>query len=361
MWFIMVMLPAYVTQLGGSEADVGLVLSAFAATALLARPLVGRMADQFGRKTVALAGCLIGATAPLLYILTSSVGLLFPVRMYHGLSIALFSTAATVWVADIVPASRRAEAMGLFSNASQVAIALAPLLGAIVYGRGGFPLLFAAAAGAGACSLLLSGAAKETPRSGGTGLAPASFTEALTRRDVLAMTFALAATAATWGVLIAFLPLFVMQRHSGQSALFFTIYAISTIVLRLIVGPMSDRLGRRVVVAPALVLLAGVMFLFPMVNSTLALYLLAIPYSLSFGTLYPTLSAFLVDVAPPHVRGSAIGVLTAGFDLGIVIGSTLGGLLAQWANIETTFVACGLFCLVGVAVFWRGTREAKTG
>ena len=66
MWLVMLMLPAYVLELGGSESQIGLVLSVFASTALLSRPLVGRMVDTLGRRTVALAGCVVFALAPVL-------------------------------------------------------------------------------------------------------------------------------------------------------------------------------------------------------------------------------------------------------------------------------------------------------
>ena len=50
------------------ESEIGLVLSAFAFTALLSRPIVGRLVDRFGCKAIALAGCVVFAIAPLLFV-----------------------------------------------------------------------------------------------------------------------------------------------------------------------------------------------------------------------------------------------------------------------------------------------------
>ncbi len=183
------------------------------------------------------------------------------------------------------------------------------------------------------------------------------FRAALGRPEVLALAFALMTTAATWGILVSFLPVVAAQRNAGQSAWFFTIYAVCTIGLRLMIGPLADRLGRKMVAVPCLVLLAVVMVLFSTLSSPLTLYTLAVLYALSFGTMFPTLSAFLVDVVPATVRGSAVGVFTAGFDLGIAVGSYGGGLLAEALGIGATFVASGMLCLVGVAVLAMGTRE----
>jgi MFS family permease len=184
--------------------------------------------------------------------------------------------------------------------------------------------------------------------------------QALARRDVLAMTFTLMTAAASWGVIIGFLAILVEQRGAGVTAPFFTIYAIVTVVMRLVIGPMTDRVGRKTVAVPATLLLAVVMIAFSFLSSPLVLYVLAVFYAFSFGMLYPTLSAFLVDVVPAQVRGSAVGVLTAGFDLGIVVGSSVGGLVAEYVGLGATFATIGVLCLGGAVVLWLGTHEVQS-
>lgn len=358
-WIVMLSLPPYVLALGGSEADVGLVLSAFAFTALLSRPAVGRAIDSFGPRPVALVGCFIFASAPVLYPAAPSILALIAIRMYHGLGIACFGTAGMTWVADLAPATRRAEMMGLYSNTSQVAIALGPLLGALILGATGYGVLFAISAGAGIVSIVVVSRARQQQGRRGMVSGGGGFGQALARRDVLSMTFALMTSAATWGILMGFLPIYVTERQFGATAPFFTIYAVVTITLRLVVGPMADRVGRRIIAAPALLVLAATMIAFNAVHSAPALYALAVLYAVSFGMLFPMLSAYLVDVAPPNVRGSAIGVLTAGFDLGIMVGSYGGGVVAEHVGLTAAFTAAGVLCLIGVAVFWLGTPAEK--
>lgn len=359
-WLTMLYLPPYVLALGGSESQIGLVLSAFAFTALLARPTVGRAIDALGPRPVALAGCVIFAIAPTLYAVAPNVPALIAMRMFHGLGIACFGTAGMAWVADIVPATRRAEAMGLYSNTSQVAIALAPLFGSLIYGASGYTVLFVASAAAALLSIGVVGQAQQDKHRRDVTGTTAGFGQALARRDVLAMTFALMTGAATWGILTGFLPIFISERQAGATAPFFTIYAAVTIAFRLIVGPMADRVGRRIVAAPALLVLSATMVALNAVHSAPMLYALAAVYAVGFGTLFPMLSAYLVDVTPPNVRGSAIGVLTAGFDLGIMVGSYGGGLVAEYVGLGAAFTAAGVLCLIGVVIFWLGTpAESK--
>jgi MFS family permease len=62
MWLIVPFLSSYVLAVGGNAAEAGMVIAVFSLTALLSRPLVGRLVDRFGRKRIALIGCLIGRT-----------------------------------------------------------------------------------------------------------------------------------------------------------------------------------------------------------------------------------------------------------------------------------------------------------
>lgn len=359
MWLVTTLMPNYIVELGGSEADVGLVLGVFAFTALLARPIVGRLVDQLGRKIVAIAGLAIYAIAPLLYMFASSIPTILLARMFNGLGIAFFSTAGTTWVADMVPARRRAEAMGVYGSASQIALAVAPLLGAVIYGATGFTSVFLAATAVAALGMLLVNSAQEKRPAPGDRIKSDGFREAMGHRDVLTLAFSLMTTAATWGILISFLPIVTVQRQAGQSAHFFAIYAVVAVILRVLIGQASDRLGRKIVAAPALLLLAITMMLFATLSSSAMLYVLAILYSLSFGAIFPTLSAFLVDVVPSQMRGAAVGVFTAGFDLGVAVGSYGGGVIAEAMGMSATFVASGVLCLAGLVVLIVGTREPQ--
>jgi DHA1 family bicyclomycin/chloramphenicol resistance-like MFS transporter len=145
----------------------------------------------------------------------------------------------------------------------------------------------------------------------------------------------------------------------GEPAFFFTLYAAVTVAWRVIIGPVSDRWGRKVVIVPSMVVLIAVMLLFPLISSASGLYGLAVLYAASYGCLYPSLSALIVDVVPAHGRGSALGVFTGGFDLGIMVGSYAGGLIAQWWGLAAGFAGAGLFCLAGLVVFLLGTRALR--
>ena len=96
-------LPLYVQDVGGTKQQIGFVMGAFAIGLLLSRPPLGKIADSRGRKQVLLLGAAVAAIAPMGYLLAQSIPLLLLIRVFHGVSIAAFTTAYSALVTDLSP------------------------------------------------------------------------------------------------------------------------------------------------------------------------------------------------------------------------------------------------------------------
>ena len=90
--------------MGANKQEIGIVMGCFAIGLLLFRPMLGRLADERGRKIVLLIGTIVAAIAPFGYLVFKSIPLLMLVRVFHGISIAAFTTGYTALVADLAPA-----------------------------------------------------------------------------------------------------------------------------------------------------------------------------------------------------------------------------------------------------------------
>ena len=138
-YFLLVTLPEYITQLGGSESEVGLIIGVFTISAVLLRPFIGREVDRRGRKIILLAGTAVFLISMLLYSYTTSVLSLLLLRVLHGIGWGAATTAASTLIADIAPPSRRGEAMGVFGISSNVAMAIGPILSFVLLYSSGMP------------------------------------------------------------------------------------------------------------------------------------------------------------------------------------------------------------------------------
>ena len=103
-------LPAFLENLGGGQYK-GLIISLFTLTAGLSRPISGKLTDRIGRIPVMIFGAFVCCIISLLYpFVLTVVGFLF-LRFIHGLSTGFKPTGTAAFVADVVPADRRGEAI----------------------------------------------------------------------------------------------------------------------------------------------------------------------------------------------------------------------------------------------------------
>jgi predicted MFS family arabinose efflux permease len=149
------------------------------------------------------------------------------------------------------------------------------------------------------------------------------------------MRIAFAMFAVGWGA-NQFSPMLIVYRHelrltAGEVAGLFLVYALTLIPGLLIGGPASDRLGRRAVVWPFVVLSPLATLLLVLGPRSLAMIAVGRALAgLCSGVVFGAATAWVQEVSPDEglsVRRSALA-LTAGFGLGPVVAAGL----AQWAS-----------------------------
>ncbi|HEY9711112.1 MAG TPA: MFS transporter, partial [Oculatellaceae cyanobacterium] len=116
-------LPLYVEDVGGTTQQIGLVMGSFAVGLLLFRPWLGKLSDQRSRKLVVLIGMAVVALAPLGYLFVKSIPLLMLIRVFHGISIAAYTTGNTALVVDLSPVRQRGEILGYMSLTNPIGVA----------------------------------------------------------------------------------------------------------------------------------------------------------------------------------------------------------------------------------------------
>lgn len=343
-------LPLYIKEVGGQPSQIGLVAGVFALSSVLSRPLVGRLVDTWGRKPMMMVGSVIFILGPLFYILARSIPSLFLARMFHGVGIAAFTTAYSTLAADLVPSPRRGEALGLAGTAPYVAIIFAPPLGGALLPRLGFSPLFLISAVVAALSLLVAIPIREAARRVNPQKA-AGFLGTLRERYVWVPSLLTVVVGLAYGSLLTFLPLFGVERGIANVGLFFTTYGLMTITVRMPLGRLSDRVGRMRVIIPAMLLLSLALAGLRMAGGMELLIVAAILYGLGDSGAGAATVALVVDEAPLEVRGTALGVLYASFDLGAGLGGVVMGPVAGVVGYGGMYLLLGLIALAGVALF----------
>ena len=359
MYVLLATLPLYVVAIGGTVSDAGVVLACFTLSAVVVRPVVGRLSDRRAKKAIMLAGAVILAASSLLYAPVHSVPLLMAVRVFHGVGWAAFGTAASALAADLAPLSRRGEAMGYFGVGMNVAMAIGPALGVFLVGWTGYGSLFLTAMVLGAAAALTTAGIAEPRRAPGQGALQRGW-RSFILPSALFPSAVLFTNALTYASVVALLPLFADEAGLGNPGLFFTVFSVVVLVLRGPLGRVSDRRGRVAVVAPGLSVTFVALLVLSQAHSTAMMLVVAVLYAVGVGAAQPTLMAMTVDRAGPQERGAAMGTYTTAMDLGIGVGSVVWGVVAQSLGFATMYVAASLMGLVGVALLLAGAAAGRS-
>jgi len=292
--------------------------------------------------------------AALGYLLVDSIGPgLFALRVVQGVCFAAAFTASTTLAAELAPYDRRAEALGVFGVSTLLTHALAPTIGEEIIHRAGFHALCVTAGAFTMVPLLLLPGIR--PRRM-PGVAAARGPWRVGRLEwVLIGTMTLSGMG--FGTVMTFIPTYVRANDLGRVAFFYGAYTITAIATRLFGGGLSDSVGRRAVVLPALLVLATSIFTLSLARSIPLLVVAGILFGGAQGISYPTLHAFLVDLTAAEHLGRAQALFNGSFNLGVMSSAFLFGPVADHFGQRPMFAlaavtplaACVLFYAYGVA------------
>lgn len=146
------------------------------------------------------------------------------------------------------------------------------------------------------------------------------------------------------GLIIPVMPF--LKNHLGLSALemgiMSSLFALTQFIISPVVGFLSDRVGRKVVIVLGLALFGVSELIFAMTNQLEWFYFSRIIGGMSAAMSVPTSMALAADLTTPQQRAKVIGWLSAAFSGGLILGPGLGGLLAQGGDKVPFWIAGGL-------------------
>jgi MFS family permease len=347
----------YIKDTGAADYQVGIVMGSFAIGLLLFRPWLGRLADYRGRKFVLLIGIAVAAIAPPAYLLTHSIPLLMAIRVFHGISIAAFTTAFSALVVDISPPQHRGELIGYLTLTNPLGVALGPALGGFLQNWAGYPPLFLMAGGMGllgwVCALQTKVNSIQPNRpDDASPKVQSPFWQRLTNPALRIPALVLLLVGLAFGTLSTFVPLYIQETKVPLNAgLFYTAAAIASFSARLITGPASDQWGRGRFISLSLVLYTVSMLLLWQATTAVDFLVAGFLEGGGAGMLIPMMIALMADRSHPDERGQVFALCIAGFDLGIALAGPSLGFLASTLGYRGLFGLAACLTLLALVCF----------
>ncbi len=352
--------PGYFSNLGASEGRIGLLYSVTAVASLMFRPLLGRILDLTHRRTVILISGAANAVVVLVLATTETWGpylwALFLVQ--RVLQLAMFTTILT-YAADSIPVVTRTQGLAIYGLSGLIPIATGGFFGDVVIDGFGYPGLFVAAAVCMVVSwsifwtLPVLPIRKPEPRRG--------FWAAFAQRNLLPLWFATLMFAIGMEAVFTFTRTFVLDRGVGTTGIFFAAYGAIAAITRIIGGRLYDVIPHRPLLVGSLALYGLGLGVMSVANHAALLVLAAGMAGMAHGAAFPLLSSEVVNRARESERGSAVAIFTSLFDVALLVGAPLVGLMIDMSSYLLAFSVTGVSLVVGSVLYLGWDRRMVAG
>ena len=348
-------LPLWVTgPIGSDKSGAGLAFGAFAVSALILRPVAGRLADTRGRRPLLVGGALISAVGMLGTAYADNLVLVILLRLLLGVAEAAFFVASIATLADLAPPSRMGEATSYNSLGLYLGLAFGPPLAEMLVRTAGFS---AAWYGAAALSLIAAVAAAGI-KNLRSGVATGGRIRLIYWKAV-PPALGFFASVVAMGALFAFgaLQANAVGLRPASTPLF--VYGLVVVAGRLSLARFLDRLPALMLGAAALVIIAGGLMIMAFWSMPLGVALGAAVFALGVTLSTPAFFSAIFATAQPSERGAASGTASVFLDLAMGGGPMLLGLTAQAGGIPFAFGLAAAVALAGSGWILALSRQAQ--
>jgi len=321
-------LPGYLSAMGGAEYK-GAIIGLFTLTAGLSRPFSGRLTDRVGRVPVMAFGSLVCFLCGFLYPVFTTVMPFLLLRLVHGFSTGFKPTGTAAYIADIIPANRRGEAMGIHGMCMGVGSAFGPAVGSMISQTFSINALFYTSSFFALLSIVILFNMKETlAEKERLSLKAFKLTwRDIFEPDVFSPAFVTFLAYFGFGAVATLTPDFSEILGLGNKGMYFMVFTLFSILIRFVAGKLSDRKGRLPVTIAGIMVLILSMVITGYAETVFMFLAGAAFFGVSMGILSPVLSAWTVDLSSDHNRGRAIATMYICLEAGIGLGAFLSAAL----------------------------------
>lgn len=361
---VLPLLPFYAESLDASAKTIGWIIASFSIAQLISAPLWGRVSDRYGRRPALLIGLSASAVAYVAFGLANTVALLFVSRIIQGAGGGT-TGVAQAYVADSIPASGRARALGWLSAATSLGVMIGPVVGSLAAHWGRAAPGFVAA---GLCVANVFFAWRFLPESRRAGSHPPTRKPVwhaawqVVRRPgttVARLVWIYAVGMLAFTCLTSVLPLYLGAEYgvTEKTIGYFFLYvgALSLVMRSIFLGPIVDRIGEAWAMRVGGACLIVGLLLYPVVSTLWGLALIIPFVPIGTALLFPSTTALMSRAAEKSELGTVMGSAQTFAGISRVIAPILATMAFQdYGHAWPFYMAATIVALVSILAFRLG-------
>lgn len=319
-------LPVYLAQMGITASVIGIVVGAFAASALAVRPFAGPAFDSLPRKKFLIFSQALIAASMFSYGFIHDPWGIFFIRLLHGVGIGCSGPLAMSLVTEYLPASRFASGVSIYALAQSFAQVIGPALGLWLIDVVGFAGCYCICGGSLVLAIIGIAMVHEPERQ---LLKYEIRFDRIFAKEALDKGLVMVLFFLSFSCVNAYLVLYAMEMHVENIGLFFVVYALVLVVSRPLYGRLSDKHGAQRVLLFGVVCFALSFIILSFARDLPMILVAAVVSGFGFGACAPLVQSLALGSVGPERRGSAGNTTYTGMDIGSLFGPFLGGFMAE--------------------------------
>jgi len=353
----------YASFLGAAPLLMGFLTGLFYGIALAMRPVAGPVQTRVNHRKLLIGVFALGVIVNIGYSMFHSIPMFLAFRVLHGVQYAFYGSLSMTVAADSVPQEKLASGLGFYALSGAVAQAIAPQIGINLRAWGtaqrgedfGYTILFAFAALMMALSLIplfiLRDTQKDRPAAA-SAVRTGKWYQQIISRHAIVPAIIMMLIMMSFANFNSFMVPFGEELGIADIGIFFTVFAGAMLVIRPVSGWLSDKLGLRRVLLPALLFFCAACLVIGSANAIPLILVGAIPAAIGFGTGNPLTQAWSVQTETRERRSVASNTLYVGMDIGFFFGPLLGGIIRDITGNYRSIILFGAVPLaLAVVIF----------
>ena len=346
--------PMIIREIGVSSTDIGMLITVFALPGILLSPLVGFLADQYGRKKILVPSLMIFGVAGGTCAFVPDFRLLLVLRFFQGIGAASLASLNITMIGDFYSGRERVAAMGYNASVLSIGTAGYPALGGILATFGWhypYALPWLAIPLGIVVIFQFQDSGPKVPQGMKTYIANAL--KALGNRQVIGIFFASIMTfILLYGSFLTCFPLLMADAFGASPliiGLFMACMPLATAVTSSQLDTLVSIFSERTLLKAAFLLYGIALVIIPLTPSLWLFLIPIIVFGIGHGTNWPCIYSLLTALAPVEYRATFLSVNAMIFRLGQTLGPLfMGVVIGTWGITGTFYMGALLSVAVSV-------------
>lgn len=352
--------PKIAQALNVPPQNVGLLITVFTLPSVLLGPVLGVLADRFGRKKILVPSLILFGIAGAACAFARDFNLLLALRFIQGIGAASLLSLSVTLVGDLYSGQERTTAMGYNASVTSIGTASYPTIGGALAVMGwNYPFFLPLLAIPVGLVVLFLLHTPEPKSKQNLKEYLSSALKSLKNRQFVGLFFGTGATLILlYGAFISYIPILIADSFKSSSFTIGIILSSMSVTLTLTasqLGKLARAFSERVLIQASFVLYAVALAIIPFVQNLWVLLIPTMLFGIALGIGMPSIQTLLANLAPKEYRAAVISLNGTVLGLGQTLGPLLMGVAFGIWGFSGVFYAGAVFAIATLIFFRRCT------